>query len=236
MEALPKLKIIIADDHKFFRSGLEAVLKSFRYVKSVAQVEDGKQLIGLLENEHYDIAFVDICMPELNGIDATEIISKRFPKVKVIALSMSDDKENILEMLNKGAMGYILKNTDKDEIGDAIKEVISGNQYFSNDVSGILYKELQLKLSNTVIRPNSEALNKERLREVVFLLCYEFGNQEIGEILFLATRTIETYRKDAIHEVGCKGIVGLVKYGVETGLYKDPILLEKFKTALLKSE
>ncbi len=235
MNGYPRLKIIIADDHNFFRSGFEAVLKSLRYVETITQAENGNKLIDLLEKGHYDLAFVDISMPELNGIEATEIISKRFPKVKIIALSMHDDKENILEMLNKGAKGYILKNTDKAEIDDAIKEVISGNQYFSNEVSGVLYQELKQKSESATRKSDAEALSKERLREVIFLLCHEFGNQEIGEILFLSTRTIESYRKDAIHKIGCKGIVGLIKYGIETGLYKDAGLLEKFKVVLMRN-
>ncbi|TAH39070.1 MAG: response regulator transcription factor [Bacteroidetes bacterium] len=227
-----KLKIIIADDHKFFRAGLEAVLKSFGYVESVTQAENGKQLIDLMEKESYHIAFVDISMPEMNGIDAVTIIAQRHPKVKALALSMHDDQDNILEMMKAGASGFILKNTDKDEIDEAIKIVLDGKHYFSNGVSDVLYQQLVSKTKSPIQKQEEDILSKERFREIIFLLCHEFKNAEIGEILFLATSTIETYRKDAIQELGCKSTAGLIKYGVESGLYKDPVLFEKFKKVI----
>ncbi len=227
-----KLKIIIADDHKFFRAGLEAVLKSFRYVESVTQAENGKQLIDLIEKGNYHIAFVDISMPEMNGIDAVTIIAHRHPEVKALALSMHDDQDNILEMMNAGASGFILKNTDKEEIDEAIKIVLDGKNYFSNGVSDVLYQQLVAKAKSPTQKLEEDLLSKERFREIIFLLCQEFKNAEIGEVLFLATSTIETYRKDAIHELGCKSTAGLIRYGVESGLYKDPVLMEKFRKVI----
>ena len=232
MESNPKIKIIIADDHKFFRAGLEAVLRTFKYVESVTQAENGKQLVDLIEKQPFDLAFVDVSMPELNGIDAVKIISVRHPKVRIIALSMHDDQDNILEMLNNGASGYILKNTDKEEIDEAIKIVMNGKQYFSNGVSDVLYQKLISKSNKPELSQENDALHKDRFREIIFLLCHEFKNSEIGEALFLATSTIETYRKDAIQTLGCKTTAGLIKYGVESGLYKDHELLKKFKKAI----
>ena len=232
MESNPKLKIIIADDHKFFRAGLEAVLRSFKYVESVTQAENGRELIDLMEKESYDIAFVDVSMPEMNGIDAVKIISIRHPNVKAIALSMHDDQDNILEMMNNGASGYILKNTDKAEIDEAIKVVLHGKQYFSNAVSEVLYQQLISKVKKPENNHGEDVLNKERFREIIFLLCHEFKNAEIGEILFLATSTIETYRKDAIHALGCKTTAGLIRYGVESGLYKDSSLMQRFSAVI----
>lgn len=232
MKSVDKIKVIIADDHKFFRTGLEAVLKSLSYVETVVQAENGRHLIDLMEKESFHVAFVDISMPELTGIDAVKIISERHPLVKVIALSMHDDRENILQMLNNGAKGYILKNTDKDEIEEAIQMVLSGKQYFSNQVSVVLYHELASKGNKS--KPEHELLLKDRHIEIIFLLCYELKNAHIADVLPLVTSTIESYRKEAIHILGCKTTAGLIKYGIESGLYKDPILLEKFKDAIVK--
>src|SRR5258708_7794891 len=133
-----KCKLIIADDHPVFRAGMEAALKSMAIVSKVAQACDGKEVIQLLSHEHYDIILMDISMKQMDGIEATSIISKRFPLTKVIALSMHEDADIIADILDKGAVGYLIKNADKDEIRKAIEDVMAGKKYYSVEASRLL--------------------------------------------------------------------------------------------------
>src|ERR1041385_5304155 len=130
-----RYKVIIADDHQFFRDGFEIALKQIDEVKKIAHASNGKEVLKLLKNDTYDLVFMDIKMPEMNGIETTKEIEMHYPHVKVIALSMYDDRKNVIEMFNSGARGYIIKNTDSKEIETAIKKVMEGEHYFADNVA-----------------------------------------------------------------------------------------------------
>jgi len=230
-DLLPKIKLIIADDHPVFRSGMESAVKSMGFISKVSQAANGEEVIKLLNHEQYHIVLMDIKMAPMDGIQATEIIQTRHPNTKVIALSMHDDEKNILEIISKGAMGYLIKNADKEEVEKAIREVMIGHPYFSNQVSQILYEQLKLaKDAATSTKP--DALKNERFREIMFLIGHEFTSDEIAEALFLSTRTIEDYRGKILDMTKCKNIIGLVKYIIEKGLLEDAVLKQKFKSVL----
>src|SRR5438874_5730157 len=114
------VSVIIADDHPVYRGGLNGILNRLPFVCKISEATDGQQVIDLLSKEHHDIVLMDVSMEPMNGIDATKIIRAKFPRTKVIALSMHDDETNILSMLDNGASGYLLKNADKDEIEEAL--------------------------------------------------------------------------------------------------------------------
>jgi DNA-binding NarL/FixJ family response regulator len=174
---------------------------------------------------------MDIKMPSMDGLEATEIISKRFPNTKVIALSMHDDEKNIFEMISKGAVGYLIKNADKEEVEKAIREVMIGRPYFSNQVSQILFEQITHKMQPS---PSNEILKNDRYREIMFLIGHEFNREEIADAVCLSPRTVENYRRQIIEQTQSKSIVGLVKYIIEKGLLQDAVLKKKFAKILAK--
>lgn len=228
-----KIKVIIADDHPVFRSGLHTALKTFSYVGDVSQAASGDEVIKLLETDHYHVVLMDIRMGRLSGIDATEIISKRFPRVNVIILSMHDDQATVIRALEKGAKGYLLKNADRNEIDEAIKDVIEGRQYFSKDVSRILFENIQ-ELKDRQNKARNNPLSKERFRAIIFLIYHEFTTQEMAELLFLSSRTIDDYRKQILELTKSKNSIGITKYAITEGIDKDEQLISQFRHVLEK--
>ncbi len=229
-----KIKLIIADDHPVFRGGMEGVIKNIHFVSKVSQAAHGDEVIRLLEHEHYDLVLMDIKMSPMNGLETTEIIKSRYPKTKVIAMSMHDDEKNILNILEKGAQGYLIKNADKEEIKEAITEVIAGRKYFSKEVARVIYQKLIHGEKDSLHGKPDDPLQKERLREIVFLICNELTNQQIADVLFLSKRTIEDYRKQILETTKSKNIVGVVKYAVSVGILEDQELKKKFGEILEK--
>ncbi|MBL0105194.1 MAG: response regulator transcription factor [Bacteroidetes bacterium] len=127
---MSKLNLIVADDHPIFRDGICSVLRRQEFISKISQAGDGTEVIRLLELEHYDLVLLDIRMEPMNGFKTMEIIASRFKEVKVIALSMSSEDKYVREMINLGAVGYLLKNAGKKEIIQAIKSVVRGATYF----------------------------------------------------------------------------------------------------------
>jgi DNA-binding NarL/FixJ family response regulator len=224
----PKTKIIIADDHPVFRSGMEAALKNMGFISKVAQAANGEEVIKLLDHEPYHIVLMDIKMSPMDGLQATEIIKARYPETKVIALSMHDDEKNILEIINNGAVGYLIKNADVKEVEKAIREVMIGHSYFSNQVAQILYEQVKHKNNS------KDLMKNDRLKDILFLIGHELNTDEIAEALFLSRRTIEDYRRQILDLTKCKSTVGLTKYIIEIGLLEDFDLKRKFAGALEK--
>lgn len=210
--------ILIADDHALFRKGLEATLKLIHTVKKIEQAENGLKVIEHLRHNPVDIIFMDINMPEQDGISTTRMVSKEFTSVKVIALSMLDDKDSIIEMFKAGACGYLLKNTNKAEIQEAIEEVIDGGKYYSREVSDILLQKminLNLHKPTTFIEPLTE-----REKEVLCLICQQYSTKEIAEKLFLSDKTIEGHRLKLLQKTQSKNMVGLVIFALEHKIYE----------------
>jgi len=225
---MEKIKLIVADDHPVFRGGMEGVLKSMTFISKVSQAANGEEVIRLLEHENYDLVLMDIRMSPVSGIEATGIIRDRFPKTKVIALSMHDDETNIMDILEKGASGYLIKNAGKDDIIEAIQDVMAGKEYFSKEASRVIYQRLVRNSENLLQKRELESLNSGRLREVIFLICHELTTQQIADALCLSKRTIEEYRKTIADMTKSKSIVGVVKYALGCGIMDDELLQKKF--------
>src|SRR5687768_12821978 len=129
------IKVIIADDHKIFAEGLTLLLEQEEGISIVGSVSHGKSLLGVLANQEADVVLLDINMPEMNGIEAAKEIVHRFPSIKLLILTMYDSVEMITQILKSGASGYLVKNSSRDEIIAAIRDVASGKPYFSEEVS-----------------------------------------------------------------------------------------------------
>lgn len=206
-----KLKVIVADDHRLFRSGIIIALKEIHIISRIREAENGREVLEILELEHFDVVLMDISMPVMNGFIATKEIIRRFPKTKVIAVSMYDDDQHMMDMFHNGAMGYLFKNTDRDEIKNALVEVVFNGRYYWP-------KEMNNKLFNRIIlkkRVQNDSYNKllsDREKEIISLICREFSTREIADHLHLSQKTISWHRENLMQKTQTKNTAGLVAF------------------------
>ncbi|MCY1636433.1 MULTISPECIES: response regulator transcription factor [Marinifilum] len=203
-------KVIIVDDHKMFRSGLRFLLSNIPNITVIGEASNGKEFLEMAENETIDIALMDINMPEMNGIDATRIAMEKYPDLKVIVLSMHGEEEYYDQMLDAGVKGFLLKNSDADELIAAIEAVIAGKSYFSQELLvDILDQKRLQKLRTDAVKLSTREL------EVLKLICDGFSNAEIAEQLFISHRTVDRHRANLLSKTGCKNSTSLVMYAVK---------------------
>lgn len=212
------LSILIADDHILLRKGLEASVKSIAIVEKIFQAANGLEVLTILEKEKIDLVFMDIKMPLQNGIVTTRELVKKFPEIKVVALTNYDDEEVIIEMFKAGVSGYLQKDTHVIEIEKAIVEVMQGGKYYSNHVSEILMKSI-LKKEGDYVNTNNK-LN-EREIEVLKYVCLQLSSKQIAELMNLSVKTIEGYRLSLIQKTNSKNVAGLVMFAVDNGFVEN---------------
>lgn len=212
------IRVMIADDHRLFRTGMVAVLKEIKGITVINEAGNGKELLTKLIHEQPDVILMDIKMPEMDGIEATEIVINRYPDVKVIMLTMHDDEQFITHMVDLGAHGYLLKNADVTELELAIHKVMKQGYYFNDKVSEVLLTSLIGKKAKMDKKKKNGLNLSKREHEVLQLICEGFTNSEIAEKLFLSTRTVEGYRYKLCDKVGVKNTAGLVRYAIKNGL------------------
>jgi len=214
-----KIKVVIADDHQIFIEGIRALVKDSDKVTLVGEASNGEQLLNLLKTKDVDVVLMDVSMPTVNGIEATQKIKAGFPNVKVLGLTMVEDAKQISEMMKSGASGYLLKTTGKLELVDAILKVHAGERYLSNEVS--------LKLIDRMINhsePTTDSKSErnpsitKREQEIIKLIADELTNEEIARRLNNSPMTIITHRKNLLRKLNVKNTAGLVKYAVQHGL------------------
>jgi DNA-binding NarL/FixJ family response regulator len=210
---MDKIRVIVADDHHILLDGLKALLQKQKHIEVVGLFDDGKKLFDALPGLVPDIALVDINMPGMNGHELTLKIKEVYPTISVIVLSMHDDAGHIMEMIEAGASGYLLKNITDKELLEAIRTVSIGKMYFSSEVSekiSTLAVQQQRKLEN-----NDEPKLTDRELEILKLISDELSNAQIAGTLFISERTVETHRKNMLRKTNNKSIVGLLKYAIE---------------------
>lgn len=207
------INIILVDDHKIFRVGLEVLLNGIPDFKVTGSYGDGKSMIEGLKSEKPDVVFMDIKLPDKDGIILTRCIKKKYPNVKIIALTMFGEIEYFNEMIDAGADGFLLKNTDLKELEEAVSKVVNGGTYFAREFRGHL----------NVIMNNKKALNKdiqltERELEVLGLICEGYSNSEIAKKLFISIHTVDGHRRNLISKTGVKNAPNLVMFAIKNGL------------------
>lgn len=205
-----KYKIIIVDDHKMFRSGLRFLLNNVDKIEIVGEASNGKEFLEMAENVQIDIALMDINMPEMNGIEATHEALKKYPDMKVIVLSMHGEEEYYDQMLDAGVKGFLLKNSDADELISALEAVMAGKSYFSQELLvDILDQKRLQKLKTETVKLSQREL------EVLKLICDGYSNAEIAEELFISQRTVDRHRSNLLSKTACKNSTSLVMYAVK---------------------
>jgi DNA-binding NarL/FixJ family response regulator len=217
--AYSPISLVIADDHEIFRDGFRAMAKKFPEVKLIGEAENGKELVHLAERLRPDVVLTDIKMPGMDGIEATRELLKLKPLIPVIALSMFDEDNLIIDMLEAGAKGYLLKNAHKDEIIEAIKAVNQGKTYYCKHTSAKLLQMIAKSEFNPYKKTPKPQFN-EREIEVIRLICDQFSNKEIAEKLSLSIRTIEGYREKILEKMEVHNTAGIVVFAIKTSIYK----------------
>lgn len=206
---MKKYNIVIADDHKLFRKGIIALLEDFDFIGEIGEASDGAELLDLLakmENLPH-VVLLDLRMPVMDGVEAQQQIKILYPDIKVIILTMEDDEQYILHLISAGVNGYLLKNADPEEMETAILKVIDKGYYFSENISALVMQNLK-KLDKTDAIFNPDFSDREL--KVLELICKEYSNSEIAEIMNISIRTAEGYRQKLIDKSGSKNIAGLV--------------------------
>lgn len=214
------IRLLIVDDHKMMIDGIKALLRDAEDMTVIGDAANGAEVISRLENTPVDLVLMDITMPVMNGIDATAHITKLYPHIRVIALTMHSERTFISRILKAGAAGYVLKNTGKQELLLAIRKVAGGETYFSSEVASVMMEQyMPHALSRSRSAPGTlvHELTKREV-EILKLIAQEMTNNEIAERLFISMYTVETHRKNLIRKTGVKNTVGLVKYAMQQGL------------------
>ncbi len=209
-----KIQLLVADDHAILRDGIVSLLGTEKNFKVVCIASGGYQVLDLIEKNHIDVCLLDINMPGLDGIETAKLIRQRKPEIKIIMLTTYNDREIISELVHIGVAGYLLKNSDKEELVEAINKVMKGRHYFSEDVEKIILQGLTEK-KNTEVIPLTE-----RELEVVQLLAKEYTNDRIADELHISYRTVETHRKNIMQKTKSGNLAGLIKYAYSKGLIK----------------
>lgn len=208
------IKICIVDDHALFRNGLKLLLNSNEQMTVVSEMSNGKEFLDNIDKNIPDIVLMDINMPVMNGIEATEKITKKYPNIKVIALSMFGENDYYYKMINAGVKGFLLKNSEIGEVTNAIMEVQNGNSYFSQE---LLYNVIKNFKTNKEIETETAKLSKREL-QVLEELCKGLSNQEIADTLFISKRTVDKHRANLLSKTDSKNTANLIMYAIKNKL------------------
>lgn len=210
---MEKIRIALADDHQLFRNGLKILLESFEEFAVVAEASNGAELLRVLEHTPADVVLMDISMPEMDGAEATSRLSARSPFTRVIALSMYGEEEYYYKMVDAGAKGFVLKDSDISEVRDAITAVYKGGNYFSQE---LLYHVIR-RIKNREQEVKSSSLSR-REKEILLKICEGLSNQEIANALFISKRTVDKHRANLLSKTGSKNTASLILYAIKNRL------------------
>lgn len=211
-----KINILLVDDHQIIIDGIKSLLGSVSDMQVMGEASNGKDACDFIKLLMPDVVLMDIDMPVLNGIEATKQIKAQYPQIKIIILSMHHESGLIKTMMNAGANGYLLKNSDQSELLQAIRKVNSGQQFFSSDVTLSLLDKKSDRLSGF---GNDSRITELTSREIEILKLVAEGNsnKEIGDALFISHRTVDTHRTNLMKKLGVNNIAGLIRFAIQQG-------------------
>jgi DNA-binding NarL/FixJ family response regulator len=209
------IKIVLVDDEILFRKGISFLLEREKNIEIIFEASNGMELISFLKEstDHPDIIVMDLKMPLLNGVEATKILRKDFPKIKIIALTSYDSKSFVANMIQVGAASYLIKNTTPQELLKTINEVAEKGFYYNEDVMKNI-QETNLTNKNCKSRFDTGFLTSREV-EIMQLICKQKSTAEIAEDLFISPRTVEGHRNNLLLKTECKNVAGLVVFAVQ---------------------
>ncbi|MDB5190669.1 MAG: DNA-binding response regulator [Segetibacter sp.] len=212
-----EIKVAIADDHKIFRKGVILSLRHYNNIKFVLEAENGQELLENIVQAAPDVVLMDLRMPVKDGIETTKYISKHYPNISVIVLTMHEDERFVIHLMENGANGYLLKSTDPIEIKKAITDVVSKGYYLNNFVNKILLKRAHAK-NKSISSLTTELQISEKEKQVLRSICLEYTSHEIGEKMSISPRTVESIKERLMERFGVKNTAGLVFFAVKNNL------------------
>ena len=212
-----KIKILLADDHTILRSGLKLILDQEMDIEVVGEVEDGRECIKMVEELSPDVILMDIGMPNLNGIEASHQIKKRFPDVEVLVLTIHDTEEYIYQAFCAGASGYLLKKSAHNDLISAIRSVHKGNYYISSSISKNMVKDYIKKAEKSAGKDGFNRLT-EREREILQLIAEGKSNKEIADLLNVSVKTVEVHRSHLMEKLDIHNTANLTRYAIKRGI------------------
>lgn len=207
------IKVLVVDDHPVVRKGISACLARHQQMQVIGEAADGREALRLARELQPDITLMDIDMPQMNGLVATEALHRELPRIKVLILSMHSNTEYVLRIIQSGARGFVLKEAPTDELVRAIETVNAGEAYFSSDVARVAL--------NKFVQANGDAAESHltgREREVLMLITDGFSNKEIASQLGVGVRTVETHRERIMRKLDIHTVAGLTRYAIGQGL------------------
>lgn len=216
------IRVILADDHTLVRGGIRALLNTLPDVEVIAEANDGREALSLIEIHQPDIVLMDIAMSGMNGLEATLHAARDFPNVRVIILSMHTNEEYVLQALKAGAAGYLLKDAGTSELELAIKAVARGETYLSPPVSKHVISEYVRRVSSSSEEEETSGPSLDKLtlrqREILQLIAEGHTTQDIAHVLNLSVKTVETHRTQLMERLDIHDIAGLVRFAIRSGI------------------
>ncbi|MCF8256034.1 MAG: response regulator transcription factor [Flavobacteriales bacterium] len=210
------IRLLIVDDHEMIRNGLMSLISDEEDMTIAGFATNGREAVAACDRQPIDVVLMDLMMPDMNGVEATGAISRRYPNTRVLAVTINEQGRYIKEALKAGAAGYILKHSSKEEILTAIRTVASGRPHFSGEVLARISEEF----AKGGKRNDHPVLTKKE-QEVLQLISFEFSNQEIAEQLGCGMRTVDTHKRNLIKKLEVRNVVGLVKFAMREGMIEE---------------
>jgi DNA-binding NarL/FixJ family response regulator len=205
------IKVVFADDHEIFRDGLSMLLNSLSGIELIASVKNGRELIQTVQQQQPDVVLTDIKMPFVDGIEATKFIKANFTNINIVALTMYDEEQQIIEMLEAGAIGYLVKDASKEEMHEAILAAFNNYNFYCRHTTSKITKLLTTKNSNIVLDSKRDLFKGIEL-EIIKHICNGLTSKEIGKLIHLSFRTVEGYRVKIQEKMDVTSVAGLMKF------------------------
>lgn len=212
-----KKRIILADDHEIFLESLSAMLTSEENLEILKKVSNGKELVNAVKESPPDLCIVDMDMPEMNGMQASEVLLKLYPDLKILILTMHKEKSLIKKMMSLGIRGYLLKTCDKEEFIFAINHILKGKNHFSEEVIETIVNEDRFETKQSPELSKLATLS-DREKEIIGLLCNGLSNKQIAEKIFISPKTVDNHRTNIMRKLEVNNIVGLIRFAIKHGL------------------
>lgn len=211
------IKVALVDDHSLFRRGMKMLLSAHPEIEVVVDAASGEEFLAAISQVEVDVVFMDYDMPGLNGAQTTERALIVCPDMKVVALSMFGDNAYYTHMMECGAKGFMLKDSEFDQVIEAVKTVYAGGTYFSESLLESLAQSLRVTPSLAMEQPDEDRLS-EREIEILVAICRGLSTQEIADELYISKRTVDKHRANILEKSGCKNTASLVVYAIKNGI------------------